>query len=228
MITVPELLLRLFLALVLGGLVGLERERKEWVAGLRTHMLVCLGSALAIIVSAYGFAAPLTMDHVELDPSRIASQVISGIGFLGAGTIMFYRQRVVRGLTTAAGLWAVAAIGLAIGAGLYIAGIAGTILVLVILGGVQFVERRVFSRRTYSKISVLFDISVTNLGKIEDLLAKHGLSYASLMVSPTPSQNVNQAKIRLAGKLKKENILQILDELARIDGIKEAQLGDPF
>ena len=105
---------------MLGSGIGIERERLNWVAGLRTHMLVCVGSSLFMIVSFCGFADVLSTEHVALDPSRIAAQVVSGIGFLGAGTIVL-RSKVVRGLTTAAGLWTVAAVGLAVGGGLYVA-----------------------------------------------------------------------------------------------------------
>src|ERR1700679_1380277 len=94
--------LRLLLAALLGSTVGYERQRKEGSAGLRTHMLVCLGSALIMIVSAFGFEDILGRPDVVLDPSRVAAQVVSGIGFLGAGAIFFFRQQVVRGLTTAA------------------------------------------------------------------------------------------------------------------------------
>ena len=109
-----ELATRLVVAAALGSVIGLERERKSWSAGLRTHMLVALGSALVMIVSTYGFDEVLGNEHVALDPSRMAAQVVSGIGFLGAGAILLHGE-IVRGLTTAASLWAVAAIGLAVG-----------------------------------------------------------------------------------------------------------------
>lgn len=115
MISTTELIIRLAAATLLGSIVGLERQKHEWAAGLRTHMLVCLGSALVMIVSTYGFQDVVGHNGISLDPSRVAAQVVSGIGFLGAGTILFLRQEVVRGLTTAAGLWTVAAIGLACG-----------------------------------------------------------------------------------------------------------------
>src|SRR5690606_9033679 len=100
MLTNQEIMIRLLLAAILGAAVGLERERKNWTAGMRTHMMVCLGSSLMMLVSSFGFVDPLKNNHVELDPSRVAAQVVSGIGFLGAGTIMFLRQGIVRGLTT--------------------------------------------------------------------------------------------------------------------------------
>lgn len=122
--------LRLFVAGVMGILIGLEREYRAKEAGYRTHFLVALGSSLLMIVSQYGFESVLKTDLVRLDPSRIAAQVVSGIGFIGAGTIILQKQ-IVRGLTTAAGIWATSGIGLAIGAGMYNIGIAATVLVLL-------------------------------------------------------------------------------------------------
>jgi putative Mg2+ transporter-C (MgtC) family protein len=146
MISQVELVLRLLLAAALGSVIGFERERLAWAAGLRTHMLVCVGSTLVMIVSAYGFQEVLGSDHVVLDPSRVAAQVVSGIGFLGAGTILL-RGEVIRGLTTAASLWSVAAIGLAIGGGLYTPAIAATIIILVILAGLKPFEDKYFAAR---------------------------------------------------------------------------------
>src|SRR5919112_5396295 len=130
-----ELLLRLGLTLALCGLIGLERESRDQVAGLRTHILVGLGSALFTLVSAYGFeglTGGVRVDpnvRLQLDPTRIAAQIVSGIGFLGAGAII--RQGFnVRGLTTAAALWIVAAIGMAAGAGYYEGAVATTAIAL--------------------------------------------------------------------------------------------------
>ena len=141
-----EIILRLAVAAFCAGLIGLERERKEWTAGMRTHMMVGVGAALYMIVSAYGFSHILSFDKVGLDPSRVAAQVVSGIGFLGAGTIIFLRQGVIRGLTTASGLWTVAGIGLAVGGGLYIAGIATTLIAIIILWILQPIEAKLYRK----------------------------------------------------------------------------------
>ena len=117
-----EFILRIFTAAFLGGLIGLEREWRAKEAGLRTHFLVALGSAVFMIVSAYGFS-DVHMDGMtsRWDVSRVAAQVVSGIGFIGAGTIIFRKaENIVSGLTTAAGLWVTAAIGLACGGGMYV------------------------------------------------------------------------------------------------------------
>ena len=126
-----EFVLRIFVAALLGGVIGLEREYRAKEAGFRTHFLVALGSALFMIVSAYGFEEAALLPGHRLDVSRVAAQVVSGIGFIGAGTIIFHKsENVVRGLTTAAGVWVVAAIGLACGGGMYALAIAATVLVL--------------------------------------------------------------------------------------------------
>ncbi len=127
-----DLLIRIALAGALSGLIGLERQLRAKEAGLRTHILVGMGSAMFMIVSKYGFDDILNIEHVGLDPSRIAAQVVSGMGFLGAGTIIIQKQ-VVKGLTTAAGLWVTAAIGLVIGSGMYQIGIYGTLMTLIVL-----------------------------------------------------------------------------------------------
>lgn len=137
---------RLVLAAIFGTIIGLDREYREKEAGFRTHFLVSLGSALMMIVSQYGFSEILTHDGVSLDPSRIAAQVVSGIGFIGAGTIIFNHQ-IVRGLTSAASLWATAGIGLTAGAGMSWLALAATILTLVALEGLSLVFRSLGSRR---------------------------------------------------------------------------------
>ncbi|MCO6495036.1 MAG: MgtC/SapB family protein [Bacteroidetes bacterium] len=150
-----EILIRLLLASFYGALVGLERERKNWSAGLRTHTMVALGSCLIMIVSAFGFADILGTPNVVLDPSRVAAQVVSGIGFIGAGTILFLKQGVIRGLTTAAGLWTVAAIGLATGGGMYFAAGATTIIALIVLWGMQRFEQLYFKKSKRINLSIV-------------------------------------------------------------------------
>lgn len=134
-----ELGVRLTIGLVLGAIIGFEREMHRQPAGFRTHSLVALGAALFTIVSAYGFTGD------QVDPTRIAAQIVSGIGFIGAGTILQHRGN-IRGLTTAASLWAVAAIGTAAGAGLLVMAVVGTLLILVVLAVLDRVESWVTRR----------------------------------------------------------------------------------
>lgn len=125
-----EFTLRLSIAFILGAIVGLDRTYRAKDAGFRTHILVCVGSALMMIISQYGFEDIVSTDTTRYDPARIAAQVVSGIGFIGAGTIIL-QKHIVRGLTTAAGLWATAGIGLAVGSGMYAIGVVTTILTLL-------------------------------------------------------------------------------------------------
>ena len=144
-----EFMIRLAVAGFLGAAIGFEREYRAKEAGTRTHFLVAVGSCLIMIVSQWGFQDLLLMDHkgidMHVDVSRVAAQIVSGIGFIGAGTIMMQKQ-VVHGLTTAAGLWAVAGIGMAIGGGLYILGVAATVFALIALEAMRFLLRKFRTR----------------------------------------------------------------------------------
>ena len=143
-----EFVLRIFVAALLGGVIGLEREYRAKEAGFRTHFLVALGSALFMIVSAYGFEDVVSLPGHRLDVSRIAAQVVSGIGF---GTIIFQKsENIVRGLTTAAGVWVVAAIGLACGGGMYLLATAATVLVLAGLEAFNYFLHKLDRRRDNS------------------------------------------------------------------------------
>lgn len=157
-----EFIFRVFVAALLGGMIGFEREYRAKEAGLRTHFLVAMGSALFMIVSQYGFDAVLGTS-ITLDPSRVAAQVVSGIGFIGAGTIIF-QKHVIKGLTTAAGLWVTSAIGLACGSGLYLLSVASTLLVLLCLETIFFILMRIGSR------SISVTISTTEREKIKKVV----------------------------------------------------------
>ena len=178
-----EISLRLILAAVFGAAIGLERERKDWTAGMRTHMLVCVGSTLMMMVSSFGFSDVLTDDKITLDPSRVASQIISGIGFIGAGTIMFLKPATVLGLTTASGLWTVAGIGMATGGGMYFAASATTVLTLIILWGMQPIQKR-FSKKFQQRsliISAKPNTSPKNI--IDRLLEDKSVEFANFSVT---------------------------------------------
>src|ERR1700730_1126499 len=147
MISFPVILLRLGVAIALGSVVGTEREIHEHSAGMRTIALVTLGCALFTIVSAYGFLELVGTLHLTLDPTRIASYIVAGIGFLGAGTIFMSREgERIKGLTTAATIWVMAAIGIACGAGLLVEAIVTTALVMLVLVVFRYVERLVLPK----------------------------------------------------------------------------------
>jgi putative Mg2+ transporter-C (MgtC) family protein len=180
-----ESLLRLALAAALGGLIGIERELREREAGLRTHLLVALGAALFTIVGAYGFHAFLASGQsvVRADPTRIAAQIVTGIGFLGAGAII--RQGLsVRGLTTAATLWVVAAVGLAAGAGYYSAAVITTALVLIALYPLRIAAYRILHRFRPEDRRLLVELPAGEPpGSVIDEIERSGARIDSIEVS---------------------------------------------
>ncbi|PJX22974.1 methyltransferase [Advenella sp. S44] len=178
-----ELVGRLLMAAVLGSLIGFERERLSWAAGLRTHMLVCVGSALIMIVSIYGFSDTLG-DHVTLDPSRVAAQVVSGIGFLGAGAILA-RGQIIRGLTTAASVWSVAGIGLAVGGGLYVPSIAATAIILLILAGIKPLEKRFIAYHQRRHVTIKVKRGQLTLGAFNNVLGVSANRVKQFIVQPS-------------------------------------------
>ena len=152
-LTVQTVLIRLLLALVLGGFIGIERGIRNRPAGFRTHILVCVGACLVMITNEY---ISLNAPGVS-DPTRMGAQVISGIGFLGVGTIFMTGKNTVKGLTTAAGLWASACVGLAIGIGFYLGGIAATLFIIIVLGLLQKLETVIFNRT--QRITIYVEVS---------------------------------------------------------------------
>ena len=153
-LTAGDFLFRLFVAALLGLVVGLEREYRSSsprAAGMRTLALVSMGSALFTILSAYGFVAFTSVLYARTDPSRIAAQIVTGIGFLGAGAILLHKQ-IVRGLTTAAAVWAIAAVGMASGLGLFVEAAGATVLALAVLELLRPVEAWLFPHHQQSRI----------------------------------------------------------------------------
>ncbi|MDE1194934.1 MAG: MgtC/SapB family protein [Pseudomonas sp.] len=214
-----EMCIRLLLAALLGSLIGLERERLLWAAGLRTHMLVCVGSCLLMIVSAFGFHDALQMPHTELDPSRVAAQVVSGIGFLGAGSILL-RGEVIRGLTTAASLWTVAAIGLAVGGGLYAVGTAATFIILVILVAIKPIERVYRNRIKVHVLKLIAPTQVLTMGKLNEVMGNRSSKVKQFIVeknSRTDADNITIELVRTSGA----QAAEILEQLLSIEGVQE-------
>ena len=160
--------IRMFVACFCGAIIGLERSRRQKDAGIRTHMIVALGSALIMIVSKYGFMDIMHIEGIRADASRIASNVVTGVGFLGAGVI-FVRDVSIKGLTTAAGIWATAGVGLAIGAGMYPLGIAATLLMVVS----QLILHRYFSRleNTANEFTVVVTDTKDSVKNLKEKLA---------------------------------------------------------
>jgi putative Mg2+ transporter-C (MgtC) family protein len=227
MVTTWEIAQRLLLAAALGGIIGANRGRLEWTAGLRTHMLVCVGAALAIVVSTFGFNDVLASPHVVLDPSRIAAQVISGVGFLGAGTILFLqREQVIRGLTTAAGLWAVASIGLAAGSGLYAAAILATALLWGILALLKPIERRYLRRRRAAMpgLQLVLSRQGAPLGEVQRQLDAAGLPVQRMVLKRRASLDEDLLDIRCTATVEQATLLKTLEGLRGIEGVQQVEL----
>jgi putative Mg2+ transporter-C (MgtC) family protein len=212
-------LLRLAVAALMGGVVGLERHRSDKAAGLRTHMIVCLASALVMIVSAYGFDEVLRPSRVVLDPSRVAAQVVSGIGFLGAGMIL-RRHGSVQGLTTAASIWAVAAVGLAVGGGLYVAATAATILTLAALTAMRPLEGLLRPRDASRILTLTARHDSPALAEVEGLLSKAGVELLSLNVRRGDSLSTRHLEATL-GPAADAAVLALVRQLEAIDGVTE-------
>lgn len=211
--------LRLLLALLLGGVIGFEREQNNRAAGLRTHILVCLGSTLIMLLSMYGFAEFAKLDNVRLDPARLAAQVISGIGFLGAGTILFTGKSIT-GLTTAASLWVVAAIGLAVGAGFYYAAGLACGLALVSLFLLNLVEQKYFHTKKIRFFKLEATDSPSLLGRVVTMLSKQGNVIQKLSVEEIPGEKGNRIQITLSLRLAKNiMIAQTVEDLMSLDGV---------
>ena len=217
-----EILIRLLLAAALSGVIGIERERLLWTAGLRTHMLVCVGACLLMIVSAFGFSDVLSVPHVTLDPSRIAAQVVSGIGFLGAGTILL-RGEAIKGLTTAASLWSGAAIGLAVGGGLYTAAAMTTALILVILAGIKPLENRFRSQMAERVINLSAVRGTVSLQTIVDATGVSTSRIKQFSLSQLNNEELDDVTVSFA-RLPPGAAEEIADKLRKVDGVKSATI----
>ena len=217
MVSQFEMIARLFLAAILSGLVGYEREIHGRLAGFRTHILVCVGSTLIMLTSMYifeiyrGLATP--------DPARIAAQVVSGIGFLGAGTIIRFKAS-VRGLTTAASLWTIAGIGLAVGSGLYVPAAVTTVIVLATLFFLNIFEKSLIRKDWYKVIAVETKAGASQLEEIRSVLAEYEVEVKDFEVQKSASSDNLVLKITLK-LLTSEYDEEIISRVRQLDGIKK-------
>lgn len=219
-----ECVVRIILAAICGAMIGLERKNRLKEAGTRTHLVVAFGSAIFMIVSKYGFfdmvryAAELGNEAVKVDPTRVASTIVTGVGFLGAGTI-FVRRHVVNGLTTAAGLWATAAIGMAIGGGQYILGLVGTAVLILF----QWILHRV---RFFNRISPdIMIFKVYNCQQpveaIKNLLDKYSIDIQSVKLDKSvPGEISVECLVKMP---KSVSAVELSDDIAQSSIIKSAE-----
>ena len=219
MLPLSVIAVRLVVATVLSAVVGMERERLERAAGLRTHAMVGLGAALFMVLSSFGFQDILGTPNVVLDPSRIAAQIVSGIGFLGAGLIIFQREE-VRGLTTAASIWVVAAIGAAAGAGLFVIAVITAVLALLVLAGLRPVENRFFHHRHSHELSLLLERGVGSLVAIESAVEAVGQHLDRVVVVPGQAGAADRVNIVLAPTATRD-LGSLMDHLGRLEGVRQ-------
>jgi putative Mg2+ transporter-C (MgtC) family protein len=217
-----EVAFRLVLAAVLGGAVGLERELREREAGLRTHLLVSVGAAVFTLVSAYGFRDFQygSREGITLDPTRIAAQIVTGIGFLGAGAII--RQGLsIRGLTTAATLWVVAAIGLASGAGYYSVAVIGTALVIFSLYPLRILAYRAVVRVRPEEGRLLVSLPPGgSAASVLEELERAGLRVDSLQIDEGESERVVVAEFKTPDR---SEGAELVDRLRDVEGVRRVE-----
>ncbi|WP_236838873.1 MgtC/SapB family protein [Caldalkalibacillus salinus] len=221
-----EITIRLFLATLLGGLVGIEREQNNHPAGFRTHILVCVGSSLIMLISMYGFES-FIYNNPEIntiqDPARLAAQVVSGIGFLGAGTILVHGGT-VRGLTTAASLWVVAGIGLALGSGFYYGAVLSTVLVLLSLVVLNRIEDTFIRKGQLHVVQLKVLDSPGKLGEVATRIGEKNISIRKITINETKiEEGIVQVSIGLRLP-QKVTIAHVLDELRQIKGILDVSV----
>lgn len=214
--------IRIFIAALLCGLVGLEREVNKHPAGFRTHLLVGVGSCLMMLMSIYGFQPYLEMsENVRFDPARIPSYVISGIGFLGAGTILV-RDATVRGLTTAASIWVVAGLGLIIGLGMYAPAILTTIVVLLSLIFLNRLEEYFFKSTKRKRVHIIINEDVSSSGEVLQLFKSHGFRVKdfNLKYSKDRDEANCQFTIEVEVSSKKERV-RLYEEFSKLENVQK-------
>ena len=211
-LTYMSVALRIFLAIIIGGLIGLDRGMKNRPAGLRTYMLVCLGSCLVMMTNQFIYQV-----FTVGDPARMSAQVVSGIGFLGAGTIVVTRRSQVKGLTTAAGLWASAAVGLAVGIGFYEAAIAGGLGVFFVMTGLQEVDARVHRKAKTVEVFLELDRE-TSLGDFLRVAQERNLDVRDVQ-RESGGENGSRAYIATVKVAKRRNLTELSEEVREIPGV---------
>lgn len=223
-INVYTISIRLILSVFLGGILGWERESRRQHAGLRTHIIISLGSSLLMLVSIF---IPQTFsDFQNGDPGRIAAQVVSGIGFLGAGAI-FRLGGSTRGLTTAATIWAVAAVGLAVGAGMYSGAVIGTFAILFVLIVLGKIENKFFPEGSLKILDITFQDIKIETNKIFNILEKHHIQPKNINVQQ--SRDKKKSKVQLYVFVPEMvNVKKLYNDLNELPNVGQISLGQDF
>ena len=212
-----DYLFPLALSLILCGLIGLERESHGRAAGLRTHILVGISSTLIVLASIY--MSQTTARGISTDPGRVAAGVVTGIGFIGAGTIMRFRAS-IKGLTTAASIWAAAAVGLAIGSGFYAGALTATALILFSLIFLARAERAFIRKADYKSLVVVSTCEINNLKLIKQVLDKYGADIEDFEISAAKDRN--EINICFDIKIQERGQEELTAAIAKINGVISA------
>jgi putative Mg2+ transporter-C (MgtC) family protein len=213
------IIFRLILSAVLSGILGFEREFHGRAAGFRTHILLCVGTTLIMITSVHIF--DVYSGRVPIDPARLAAGVVTGIGFLGAGTIMRYKAS-VRGLTTAASLWVVTGVGLAVGSGLYFGAIITTAIAVIALMFFGRLEHVMIRKDWYKTMIIESGDGLGQLGKIREVLGEYGVDITDFEVGRSPDGASMVLKIGVKLSTARHTAVMIQD-VSRIEGVKSAK-----
>ncbi|CAH0118105.1 MULTISPECIES: MgtC/SapB family protein [unclassified Paenibacillus] len=227
-ITQWELVLRLIMAAAVGGLIGIERERNNHAAGFRTHILVCLGSAMIMLLSIYGFAEFAAEPNVRMDPARLAAQVVSGIGFLGAGAIL-RNGNVIKGLTTAASVWVVAALGLCVGAGFYTGALVCTLLALISLHLLNKWEKTWGKERRNRELDIELIDYAGVLAELHAALREKGIHIVNMRIVPgkaasRPAGEAPAIAVKLVLRVKSpDKLLAAIEEISKWEHVVSVQ-----
>ena len=213
-VTYLAVAVRIFAAVIIGGILGLERGMKNRPAGLRTYMLVCVGACVIMLTNQYIYQAAATGD-----PVRMGAQVVSGIGFLGAGTIIVTRRNQIKGLTTAAGLWSAAGVGLALGVGFYEAAIAGTVAVFVVMTLLQKMDNKLHRRS--KQLEAYIELKDISLGDFLRTMRDAGIDVSDVQREHGDEENngVRAYVATLKGK-KRKNHTELMEKVMAIPGVE--------
>lgn len=211
-VTYLAVALRVVIAIILGGLIGLERGMKNRAAGMRTYMTVCLGACMVMLTNQYIFQV-----YGAGDPVRMGAQVVSGIGFLGAGTIVVTRRSQIKGLTTAAGLWAAAGVGLALGIGFYEAAVAGALAIFFVMTVLQGLDNRVH-KKTKSFTAYIELDKATTFGDFVRSLQEKGLDARDVQ-REAGSESGTRGYILTVKSMKRRNHIELADEIRELPGV---------
>lgn len=223
------MLMRLLLAALLGGLIGWERERRNKQAGLKTHLLVAVGSTLIMLTSIYGFdSALINHPNARVDPARLAAQVVSGIGFLGAGAILRRSNHIISGLTTAATLWVAAAIGLSVGSGFYWPAIITTAIVLVSTLVLNKLESKFLFIKKSGSLKIIIEAGdrPVHVSTITELLQKANMTVEGMIVNnDTPEDDSTKVTMEFrVYSFNSKGINGLFEQLWQVEGIKQVRM----